>query len=349
MGRKKIKIIIFAVIAIIVISLGYYIHLNSGKPYFSTDFNIRMALDVESPLINTDEILSESNIIDITVLGKETISISKDRFDDDVYGTDQLDNRLELKEIDAILNSLKGIWEVDQYVGFVSPSLYYPDLFDPNDNLEEGRRTQLYQMYDKKVENAKNNIPEIYLSIKKWNGKDIENDYIYVNDNGALYESPISIIISIDRQSDDYPVFKDRTVIAEGFVAEYPVIYIKFIISKSKDADSIEYTPATLVITADNRFMVLIDGAFYSLKEVSETQQLIMEKLDIGIWWAKEIEGIFEKIGCGRIQAIDEIESDGEYKTYFIKDDEKQSFYLLMRYGSIEHIKNAAGELLYKP
>ena len=345
MNRKKTQIIILTVIAIIVIPLGYYIHLNSGKAHFSTGFNIRMALDVESPLINTDEILSESNMIDITVLGKETISISKDRFDDDVYGTGLLDSRLELNEIDAILNSLKGIWEVDQYVGFVASSLYYPDLFDPNDNLEEGRREQLYQMYDKKVEYAQNNIPEIYLTIKKRDSEDTENNYIYVN-NGS-FASPISISISKDLWSEYYPVFKDRTVIAEGFDAEYPVIYIKFFIRKSKGDDSIEYMPATLVITADNKFMVLIDGAFYSLKEVSKAQQFIMEKLNVSILRAKEIEGIFEKIGCGRIQAIEEIENDwGGYTTYLIKDDREQSFYLLMQF-SIEYIKNEDGEVLY--
>ena len=150
-----------------------------------------MALDVESPIINTDEILSESNLINITILGKETISINQDRLN----GNGELE-RWELNEIDAILSSVKGVWQIDQYVGFVIPGIYYYDLFDENSGLDENIRTQLYQMYDEKVESAKHHIPDIRLSIKEGDGKEAEHNYIYVNN---VYFSPIKIFLSTDR------------------------------------------------------------------------------------------------------------------------------------------------------
>ena len=79
MNRNKIRVIILTTVAIVVIVLAYYAYQSNKKYYSSKDFNIRIALDVESPLIDTDEILSESDMIDITVLGKETISIRKYR------------------------------------------------------------------------------------------------------------------------------------------------------------------------------------------------------------------------------------------------------------------------------
>jgi hypothetical protein len=112
------------------------------------------------------------------------------------------------------------------------------------------------------VKNAQNNIPNVYFSVKRHNGKDVNSNYISVNGN---YLSPISIILSLDRSNDDYPVFSDRTTISTDFTVEYPTIYIKFFIKYSEDNIKEKYEPATLVLTSDNKFYILIDGAFYSL------------------------------------------------------------------------------------
>lgn len=117
------------------------------------------------------------------------------------------------------------------------------------------------------MESAKHHIPDIRLSIKEGDGKEAEHNYIYVNN---VYFSPIKIFLSTERQVDYYLSPRDRTAIANEFNAKYPVFYIQFLVAEYKDDDLIEYTPATLVITADKRFMVLIDGAYYSLKEVSK-------------------------------------------------------------------------------
>jgi len=209
--------------------------------------------------------INDDNVVKITVLGKKTISVKKDRIYDDIYG-DFLDNRWNLSEVDNILFSLKGVWKVDKYVGFVDSSIYFPDLFDLNDNLEESIKDELHNDYRKKVENAKNNIPEIYFSIKEYGGKDTDSNYIYVN---GIYDSPISIILSLNQWNDNYPAFVERTTISPDFVVDYPTLYIKFYIQCSEDNQIMKHETATLVITADNRFYFLIDGAFYSLKNLN--------------------------------------------------------------------------------
>lgn len=145
---------------------------------------------------------NESDAIDIVILGEKIISINKDRLDGDGH----LNNRWNLNEIDAILDAIKGTWQVDKFVGFVYSSIYYPDLFDHNDNLDDAIKDTLYGVYEKKVQNAKNNIPQIYFSIKQFRSKNTNDSYIYTNDN---YASPIDIILSMDKSSNNYPAFVD--------------------------------------------------------------------------------------------------------------------------------------------
>lgn len=205
---------------------------------------------------------NKNNVITMTILDKNTISIDKDRITDDIYGS-YLDNRWELSEIDSILNSIKGTWRVNEYVGFVESSIYYPDLFDHNDNLGDDIKEQLHKEYKEKVDSAKRNIPEIYFYIKEYDGKSTNNNYIYVNGN---YLSPISIIMSVDLLNDNYPVFVDRTTVSTDFSVEYPVIYIKFFLEQNGEDLIKKFCSATLVISSDNKFYILVDGAFYSLK-----------------------------------------------------------------------------------
>lgn len=208
------------------------------------------------------ELSTNNDSISISILGKKNIAINTDRICDDIYGIGQLDNRWNLNEIDDILNSIKGDWKIDKYIGFVDSSIYYPDLFDYRDNLEESKKNTLIKNYKKKVKSAQNSIPNVYFSVNKHNGEDVISNYINVNGN---YLSPISIILSLDRLNDDYPVFVDQTTISNDFYVEYPVIYIKFFIKYNEAKEIEKYEPATLVLSSDNKFYILIDGAFYSV------------------------------------------------------------------------------------
>jgi len=195
--------------------------------------------------------------IEFTILGQNTISISMDRIE-----MGYLDNRWNLSEIDDILNSIKGIWTIDKYIGFVAPKIYFPDINDID--VREDVRENWLNCYDEKIRNSRNNIPNFYLSIRETNGSDTRtsnSNYIHVNGN---YLSPISVILSINVFTDYQPAHVSQTAVSHDFVAEYPVLYIKFFIKNTQD-NSVVYKPATLVITSDNRFYVLIEGAFYSL------------------------------------------------------------------------------------
>lgn len=237
----------------------------------SSTMNFEQTTELKSKqetTVDTKIITEEKNCTKINLPNGDILSIEKNRVDDDVYGTGQLDNRWSLSEIDSILTSIKGTWEIDEYVGFIDSSIYDPELFDKHNNLKQSIKEELYNNYKKSIQDAKENIPELCFSIKQYEHysgtKNTSNNYIYTN----AYPSPISIILSLDKMDDNYPIFRDRTTVSTDFSMDYPVIYIKFFIS-STDNDQIEiYKPATLVLSDDYKFYILIDGAFYSLKNL---------------------------------------------------------------------------------
>lgn len=92
---------------------------------------------------NSVEQNNEDDLKDVlyfTVLDGETIEIYKERIYDEYYGLHRLDNRWEPDETDKIMNAMKGKWKTDQYVGFVDQSIYYPELYDHNDDPGEDMR-----------------------------------------------------------------------------------------------------------------------------------------------------------------------------------------------------------------
>lgn len=152
------------------------------------------------------------DMIYFSLLDGTTLQIDKDRCKDSYYGINRLDNRWELDEIDMILNSVQGRWKVDEYMGFVAPTIYFPDLWDHNDNIGDDIRNSLYALYEEKTQNAASNIPEISLSInEKDDGKAVEQNYIY-SQSKYFYASPVSIILSLNRMDENYPAFADATV-----------------------------------------------------------------------------------------------------------------------------------------
>ncbi len=111
----------------------------------------------------------DGGYLEFEILGKETLSIDESRIQDSF-----LDNRWTLEEIDKRLNSIKGCWTVDQYVGFVSDETYFPEL-RPGDDIDEQWRSDLLEEYQTKVEEAKNNLPSVFFlwiidSIYYWMG-----------------------------------------------------------------------------------------------------------------------------------------------------------------------------------
>ncbi len=208
----------------------------------------------------------DGGYLEFEILGKETLSIDESRIDD-LF----LDNRWTLEEIDKILNSIKGCWTVDQYVGFVSDETYFPQL-RPIDNIDEQWRNDLLEEYQAKVEEAKNNLPSLIFSIKERDLPFLETDanYIYID---GLSPSPISVTLSMENEVPSMLADSEMTADSPDFQAEYPVLYIRFFFSEDRDDERV-YLPATLVITSDDRFYLLLDGAFYSLKP-SEYPELI--------------------------------------------------------------------------
>ena len=272
----KRKFIILATVAFIITILASCTYKNDSENDFFKN-------SMSAARNNSQSIKYTDDVININILGKNILSINTNRMNDDVYRTGFLDNRWSLNEIDAILSALRGSWQVDDYVGFVAAPIYNGYLFDHNDSRIEDIRDELFKSYDEKVNDAKNNIPKLYFSIKERivysytnerSNEGTQNNYIYVY---GLDASPISIILSQDRSGEAYPVFSDQTTISADFIVEYPVLYIKFFIKNYKDNEDNEilkyesraasYQPATLVISSDNKFYILIDGAFYSLKE----------------------------------------------------------------------------------
>lgn len=214
---------------------------------------------------NTTSEEKNSDNITVNLSDGEKLVIDSKRFNDDLYGTGQLFNRWDIEEEDKILNSIKGYWKVNKYVGFIASSICYPDLFDPHDNLSSKYKKQLIKEYDKAVNEAKKTLPDVNFSVKMYNGKEAPDCNDLIVQDG--YISPISIILSKDRNDDNYPIFFEQTTISYdlGVKVEYPVIYIKFFyLDEDKNGNAL-FKPATLVLSSNNKQYLLINGAFYSL------------------------------------------------------------------------------------
>lgn len=241
----------------------------------------------------------EENTIDFTILGNETLSIEESRID----GMQKIDDRWTPDEVDAILDSLTGTWRVGKYIGFVSGGIYFPDLWDPHDNIDPELREQLWDEYRQKQDDAQNTIPEFTISIRE--GGEVneagssDDDYILVNDDKTSFK----IVLSMYRGQDIYPIYINQTTVSGDFFVEYPVMYLMFSVSTGTSGDD-EYTPATLVISSDDKFYLLIHGAFYSLVEAGEA----IDETD-GNYAGKEKKLIVEDAR----QEIEIVESDERF------------------------------------
>ncbi len=162
---------------------------------------------------------------------------------------------------EPILTSIEGVWEVDKYIGFIPFKIYESGMWDGNAGTEEERRA----VYEEEKEQAVTELPDFYFEIRE-NDADAEL-YIYVTNDNRTYASPVNIVISDSAADDEYSLFVHRTVEGLDLSEKYPLTYIEFnSFVCSEEENKIIYEPATLILTADEQFLLLKDGAFYSLE-----------------------------------------------------------------------------------
>ncbi|MFW6029861.1 MAG: hypothetical protein ACOCRO_06360 [Halanaerobiales bacterium] len=262
--RKRKIFLMLATIVMLLLIISCYNSRKKSKNEMDKQVlkNTSEIKDESTSYLEDDEKSKEdSSYIVVEIFGGSKLKIEKERFNDDIYGTGQLDNKWTLEEIDTILHAVQGEWTIDSYEGFVAAPIYLSDLF-VSDNLDETVRKELLDGYNAEIELAKNNIPKFTFSIKKYGSNSSNTNYIVVNN---YFLSPMSIILSLNKISENYPVFVDRTGITMDVDIQYPVAYIKFFANVSLEEGNVEYKPITLIMSNDEKLYVLIGGAYYSV------------------------------------------------------------------------------------
>lgn len=166
-------------------------------------------------------------------------------------------SRWSQDEVDTVLNALEGYWMADEYAGFVLPEFYFTHLAE-TDGLSDEKRMQVYE---EKIDEAKNHIPEWHFSIRQNNtGENTVKNCVYID---GQEEQEIDLFLCMSREEDSYPEYVDRTAVSGEVDIVYPVLYMEFRVPE----DGVE-KQVNLIITADNRLYLLIEGAFYTVKEI---------------------------------------------------------------------------------
>lgn len=205
----------------------------------------------------------QEEFIRFQVLDGETLIIDSHK----MY--DNYDTRWELAEIDAIMNSLEGTWQADSYQGFVLPELFYSELNVRFDTWPENVREEYAERYQQHVQAAQEHVPDYLFTIEKNPLGKPGNNYIYVTGKHGRHPSWVNISFHRNSFNEIFaPGVYDTVCISSDFQVEYPVLYLQFFICYEEEDEIERYRPATFVVTADKQFMVQLDGAFYSLKQV---------------------------------------------------------------------------------
>ena len=166
-------------------------------------------------------------------------------------------SRWSQDEVDTVLNALEGYWMADEYAGFVLPEFYFTHLAE-TDGLSDEKRMQVYE---EKIDEAKNHIPEWHFSIRQNNtGENTVKNCVYID---GQEEQEIDLFLCMSREEDSYPEYVDRTAVSGEVDIVYPVLYMEFRVPE----DGVE-KQVNLIITADNRLYLLFEGAFYTVKEL---------------------------------------------------------------------------------
>jgi hypothetical protein len=213
--------------------------------------------------------LPDEDVTVISVLGKEELTIENNRIYSDESELGYLDNRFTSEEIDTILSAIEGTWVVDEYVGFVPYEI-------GTWSKEEGTEEEKQEKYETTVEQAEENLPDFFFRVENYKSEEptADGQYIYVYNNNKRYASPMSIALNMQEKGDSYSEFINRTAQGSGIprVSGYPVIYIDFFSISCSEGENVSYEPATLVLASDGSFLLLKDGAFYSLKHSIQSE-----------------------------------------------------------------------------
>ncbi len=277
--KKKIMAVAIQTMIIVILIAGglWLVCRKSWQRNTGENATEDITENTEATVASTEELSAdteegEPEVTVISILGKEELVIENSRIYDDKSDLGYLDNRFTLEEIDAILNVIEGTWIVDEYVGFVP---YEAGTWSEGEGTEEEKQEQ----YEKTVEQAERNLPEFFFQIKIHNDERFvdSGQYIYVHSDNQSYASPISVALSMQRRGEQYSEFARRTTrgagIPSGFA--YPVIYIEFFVISCSEEGAVSYEPATLILASDGSFLLLKDGAFYSVRKDSIQNEIM--------------------------------------------------------------------------
>lgn len=248
------------IVIVILLSVINVVFCGDGE-YFSQHMkkNIEIIHAKEDVCVDN----KKHEFVRANLYGNNTLNIDLSRLNDNIYGVEQINNRWSLEEIDVILNSIKGIWKISNYIGFIPYKLYEPGLFGISEVNDKTKK--MIDKYDKAVEKSKNRAFDFLIYIRSFDNSFTAQNSVVVKNENAIFESPISIILSMDKNQENYPVFSDQTSLSQDFLVKYPVIFIKFFLKDNTN----NYLPATILLSSDNKSYILIDGAFYELKRVT--------------------------------------------------------------------------------
>lgn len=168
---------------------------------------------------------------------------------------------------ESVLASIEGVWKADECTGYIPFEIYESGMWDRNAGTEEERMA----VYEEDKERAVAELPDFYIKIGE-NDADTEQ-YIYVTNDSRTYASPINIVVSNSAADDEYSLFIHRTVEGLNLSEKYPVTYIEFnSFVYLEEENKIIYEPATLILTDDGQFLLLKEGAFYSLEHTIQIE-----------------------------------------------------------------------------
>lgn len=116
MRSRKSRVLSVTVLALLTWGIGVIAAKNMYQAASLAASEIRLGDGIPLSEIGADT--AEKKFIKFQVLDGETLIIGSHK----MY--DFYDTRWELAEIDAIMNSLQGTWQVDQYMGFISSHIF---------------------------------------------------------------------------------------------------------------------------------------------------------------------------------------------------------------------------------
>ena len=191
---------------------------------------------------------------------------------------------------ESIPASLEGVWAVGEYIGFVPFDAYENGMWYEMAGDGEERMA----VYEENKERAAAELPEFFIEIRETDTE--AGRYVYVTNRKRTYASPINITVSTAVSEDEYSIFNQRTISGLAPYGDYPVTYIEFhSFDYSEEEDRVIYEPATLILTADGQFLLLKDGAYYSLEHTIQSRIMSGDFSCMEDTWSSDMSDYYER------------------------------------------------------